>query len=341
MKSFCMNALQLVKSKTWLQISHQGKTTAVIFGIGLCLLMMHNIGWTDSHLKVIEEAKQIVLKGEISKALGEYDEHLQGAVEYLICGREGKEYESIIVVEATAKHLHDALGALGVKHGSPPGYDVETDEPTDAKGPGVVISVEWTVGDKTQKVRAEDLVRNVKTQKTMKHVAWVYSGSRIIPDLDSEDEDAMLPQAFMSNDIVALRRFDGGALFQNPLPESSEENIYKKNEELLPPLGTPVTVTFDIVQKMQYYILISGKVQGVGFRNFTQRNAKQLGVNGYAMNLSNGKVEVVAEADKTQLDALVKLLKQGPRFAHVDALNIDERPFTGEYETFEIRFRKE
>ncbi|RKU34057.1 acylphosphatase [Candidatus Poribacteria bacterium] len=89
---------------------------------------------------------------------------------------------------------------------------------------------------------------------------------------------------------------------------------------------------------MQFYVLISGKVQGVGFRNFTQRNATQLGVNGYAKNLANGKVEVVAEADKAQLDALVALLRQGPRYARVDSLEIDERPFTGEYKSFGIRY---
>ena len=89
---------------------------------------------------------------------------------------------------------------------------------------------------------------------------------------------------------------------------------------------------------MQLYVLITGKVQGVGFRNFTQRNARQLGVNGYAKNLPNGKVEVVAEGDKAQLDMLIALLKRGPRFARVDSLDIDERPFTGEYESFGIRY---
>ncbi len=337
MTFFYSNDFGISSRKTPLRTPHGNDKTVAFFCISLCLLALHHSGWTDGHLRVMEKEKRIILKGKISKALGEYEEHLQGAIEYLICGREGKEYESIIVIEATAKELYDALSTLGVEPGSAPGYDAETDESTSPQGQGVIISVEWTVGDKTQKVRAEELVYNVKRKKTMEHVAWVYSGSRVVPDLESDDEDAMLPQAFMSNDIVALRRFDGGALFQNPLQESLEENIYKKNGELLPPLGTSVTVTIDVVEKMQYYILISGKVQGVGFRNFTQQNAKKLGVQGYAMNLSNGKVEVVAEGNQTQLNALVKLLKQGPRFARVDALNIDERAVTGKYETFGIR----
>jgi acylphosphatase len=322
--------MKQMKTYTW--------KVAIKIYIGICFIALGNIGWADGHLQIMEKEKQIVLKGKISEALGEYDAHLKGAVEYLVCGRNGKEYESIIVVDATAKEIYDALEKLGVAVGTPPGYDEEKDEPTPPKGTALIISVEWKDGDTAKKVRAEELVFNVKTQKSMQQVAWIYSGSRIVSDLDSDDEDAMIPQAFMSNDIVALKRFDASALFQNPLPESEEENIYKKNDALLPKLGTPVILTIEVNPKMQLFVLIEGKVQGVGFRNFTQMNAKQLGINGYAKNLPNGKVEVVAEGDKAQLDALVALLKKGPRYARVDSLHVDERPFTGEYETFGIRY---
>ena len=71
----------------------------------------------------------------------------------------------------------------------------------------------------------------------------------------------IIPQAFVGNDIVALNYIDGSALFQSPVP--SEESPYKKNAEMLPPLGTSVKVTIEVNSKMQRYILISGKVQGV------------------------------------------------------------------------------
>ncbi|MDE0468764.1 MAG: acylphosphatase [Candidatus Poribacteria bacterium] len=310
----------------------------IIVYIGVCLIALSSIAWADGHLQIVEKEKKLVLKGKISEALGEYDSHLKGAVEYLVCGRNGKEYESIIVVDATAKEIYDALGKLDVQVGEPPGYDEEKDEPTSPKGTAVLIYAEWKSGGETKKVRAEELVFNVKTQKPLQNVAWIYSGSRVVPDLDSDDEDAMMPQAFMSNDLVALRLFDASALFQNPLPESSEENIYKKNDALLPKLGTPVTLTIEVNRKMQLFVIITGKVQGVGFRNFTQLNARQLGINGYAKNLPNGTVEVVAEGGKSQVDALVALLKKGPRYARVDSLEIDERPFTGEYKSFGIRY---
>ena len=310
----------------------------IVVYIGVCLIALSSIAWADGHLQIKEKAQKLVLKGKISEALGEYDEHLKGAVEYLVCGHNGKEYESIVVVDATAKEIYEALEKLGVEVGTPPGYDEEKDEPTPPKGTEFLIYVEWKDGDNAKKVRAEELIYNIKTKKPMQQVAWIYSGSRVVADLDSDDEDAMIPQAFMSNDLVALKRFDASALFQNPLPESEEENIYKKNDALMPKLGTPVMLTIEVNRKMQLFVLISGKVQGVGFRNFTQMNAKRLGINGYAKNLPNGKVEVVAEGDKAQLDALVAFLKKGPRFARVDSLDVDERPFTGEYKTFGIRY---
>ena len=319
------------KTKTW--------TTVLKVCIGLSLIALTAaIGWADAHLQIRKDEKQLVLKGKISEALGEYDAHLKGSVEYLICGRDGKAYESVIVVEATAKEIYDALGQLDVPVGTPPGYDAETETPTPPKGTTVVITAKWGAGDTAKRVRAEELIFNVKTQQPMPPVAWVYSGSRVVPDLDSEDEAATMPQAFMSNDIVALRLFDASALFQNPLPESAAENIYKKNAALLPEGGTPITLTIEVNRNMQLYVLITGKVQGVGFRNFTQRNARRLGVRGYAKNLPNGKVEVVAEGDTAQLDALLTELKQGPRYSRVDSLDVEKRAFTGDYETFGIRY---
>jgi acylphosphatase len=262
----------------------------------------------------MEKEKKIVLKGQISKALGEYDSHLKGAVEYLACGPTGKLYESIIAIEASTKDIHEALSKLGVKPGTPPAYDDEKDALIPPTGTTFLLTVEWQEDEKTKKVRAEELIYNVKTNKPMPPVAWIYSGSRVIPDLDSDDEDAMIPHAYMSNHIVALKQTDGSALFQNPLPESVEENLYKKNDDIMPELGTSVKLIIEVNRKMQLYVLISGKVQRVGFRDFTQINAKQLGINGYAKNLQNGKVEVVAEGDKLQLNALVKKTTTGSPF---------------------------
>jgi acylphosphatase len=290
----------------------------------------------EETLQIMGNEQKIVLAGEISKALGTYDEHLQGAVEYLLCGPGGKEYESIIVLNSSAQEIHDAMLKLGVKRGTPPMYDEEKDAMIGATGTRVLVFVEWESNGETKRVRGEDLLHNTQTQKPMQHVAWIFSGSREIPDLDSEDEEAMIPQAFIGNDIIALNYVDGSALFQSPIP--SEESPYKKNAEVLPPLGTAVKVTIEVNQKMQRYILISGKVQGVGFRHFTRQNAMKLGVRGYAKNLPNGKVEVVAEGYKATLDAFVKILWKGPPASRVEDVKVEARPHSGEYTSFGVKY---
>ena len=130
----------------------------IIIYIGISVIALSNIAWADGHLQVMEKEKKLVLKGKISEALGEYEAHLKGAVEYLVCGSNGKEYESIIVVNATAKEIYDALEKLDVTVGTPPGYDEEKDEPTPPTGTEFILSVEWKDGDETKKVRAEELV---------------------------------------------------------------------------------------------------------------------------------------------------------------------------------------
>ena len=66
--------------------------------------------------------------------------------------------------------------------------------------------------------------------------------------------------------------------------------------------------------------LVSGLVQGVGFRWFVGRHAERLGVTGFARNLADGRVEVVAAGSETALDALETELRRGPAGARVDDL---------------------
>ncbi len=75
---------------------------------------------------------------------------------------------------------------------------------------------------------------------------------------------------------------------------------------------------------------VSGRVQGVAFRASTQSTARRLGLRGFAMNLPDGRVEVVACGDPEDLRALERWLWQGPRSARVTevlAEEIPQRPF--------------
>ena len=74
--------------------------------------------------------------------------------------------------------------------------------------------------------------------------------------------------------------------------------------------------------KTRLSVLISGRVQGVGFRAFVQRQALDLHLSGYAENLSDGRVEVVAEGDKDELEHLLVKLKTDPRTLSVSDLEV-------------------
>lgn len=73
-----------------------------------------------------------------------------------------------------------------------------------------------------------------------------------------------------------------------------------------------------------YRYLVSGRVQGVGYRYYALREAEALGVSGYARNLPDGRVEVVAEASEESLAQFEERLRQGPSFASVQSLDRSE-----------------
>ncbi|MGL5796286.1 MAG: acylphosphatase [Waterburya sp.] len=82
----------------------------------------------------------------------------------------------------------------------------------------------------------------------------------------------------------------------------------------------------------------SGKVQGVGFRFYTQAQAQKLDICGYVRNLSNGDVEIVAEGEAEKLDALIDWAKLGSPSAVVNNLETEIlNNHEPEFSTFEIR----
>lgn len=85
--------------------------------------------------------------------------------------------------------------------------------------------------------------------------------------------------------------------------------------------------------------LVSGQVQGVGFRWFVARHARTLGIGGYARNLPDGRVEVVASGEGTEAMArLEELLRAGPSHAQVDKLERqDDVNETVSSRSFDIR----
>jgi acylphosphatase len=78
------------------------------------------------------------------------------------------------------------------------------------------------------------------------------------------------------------------------------------------------------VNSLRY--LVSGQVQGVGFRWFVARHARSLGLTGYARNLPDGRVEVVVSGPDDALPRLEQLLQSGPANAQVDRVERSSEP---------------
>lgn len=84
--------------------------------------------------------------------------------------------------------------------------------------------------------------------------------------------------------------------------------------------------------------LISGEVQGVGFRYFAMRAAARHQVKGTVKNLPNGSVEVIAEGDRDAMDEFKKDLATGPVFSDVSSLDETDIPVTARYVDFRIDY---
>ncbi len=83
--------------------------------------------------------------------------------------------------------------------------------------------------------------------------------------------------------------------------------------------------------------VVNGKVQGVFYRDFVQRHAALLGVNGFARNLANGTVEVVAQGRRGAIEQLAVRCKEGPVNAEVESVEVAWRAPSVEFKRFDIR----
>jgi acylphosphatase len=85
-------------------------------------------------------------------------------------------------------------------------------------------------------------------------------------------------------------------------------------------------------------LVVTGRVQGVGYRFFAQEAAEALGVVGWVRNGWDRSVEIEAQADQSTLDLFCDRLREGPTLAYVADLEKHELPPLGGEASFEIRF---
>ena len=83
--------------------------------------------------------------------------------------------------------------------------------------------------------------------------------------------------------------------------------------------------------------IVRGRVQGVGFRFFVEREANALGLTGFVRNRPDDSVEVLAEGGRVALEALLRALRHGPRIALVEAVAVTWEAASGGYASFGVR----
>lgn len=89
-------------------------------------------------------------------------------------------------------------------------------------------------------------------------------------------------------------------------------------------------------QTLARRFLVRGRVQGVGFRWFVEREAHILGIAGWVRNNHDGSVEVLAQGTRDQLSGLHGRLREGPRAARVDAVEVSDAQPTAGLSAFRI-----
>ena len=88
-----------------------------------------------------------------------------------------------------------------------------------------------------------------------------------------------------------------------------------------------------------FHCIVSGRVQGIGFRWFVENTAKVAGLTGWVKNLSNGNVEIEAEGDRSSMESFLENIRTGHSGAAIKDMTVQWRDITEkEYGSFEISY---
>lgn len=90
--------------------------------------------------------------------------------------------------------------------------------------------------------------------------------------------------------------------------------------------------------KVRAHILVSGRVQGVYYRSYTQDAARSLGVTGWVRNTTGGQVEAVFEGEEEAVRSMVEWCRRGSPSSRVDKVEVEWETPTGAFEDFSVTY---
>ena len=166
----------------------------------------------------------------------------EGPLEVLLCKMNTKEHESIMHVDADAREIHFALIAAGAQPGTPVKFVPKYQGATGTK---IKVTLAYREKGKVKTVTAQDWIMDKKTGKSMAH-EWVFAGSKFFQDPERPNA---IPYYMANNgEIISLANFPD-SMMDLPVksPKEAQELIYEINTPKIPPLRTPVLITFEPV----------------------------------------------------------------------------------------------
>ncbi|HEU4339802.1 MAG TPA: YdjY domain-containing protein [Planctomycetota bacterium] len=165
----------------------------------------------------------------------------RGLIELLGCGEGGKEYESMLRLDADVQGLDLALTLCGLKRGPIPG---RLNDPDVMQGSRVIVLLQW-VDDagKTVTHRAEDCIVNIARKAPMPRVGWTYVGAMLpVPDPAATSGKTYRVLAASGSRSLMTTYRDATTLLDNPLFDANDDSLYVANYMVLPSMGTKVRV---------------------------------------------------------------------------------------------------
>jgi hypothetical protein len=150
-----------------------------------------------------------------------------GVVEYLLVHKNGKTHESVLRTEAEPYHIHVATLLLGAQGRGTNSFPADKKQPP--PGDPTLLTISWTNNSQRVSLRAEQLIIERTTMKSMPAVNWIYNGSLV-------DGDGFAAQ--QTGSIVSLID-DADALLNNPLPQRDDDENWLVAGETLKKIRGP------------------------------------------------------------------------------------------------------
>lgn len=162
----------------------------------------------------------------------------EGAIEYLAVTPDGKTYESVLTLRAKPLHLQLALLLLGAEYGGGLAFQGDSALPA---GDSVEIYATW-VTDKGDSVKrpVTDFLYDREAKRAMPACKWIFTGSMI--------RDSASFAADIEGSIIAVYS-DPVAILNNPRSGRFDQTMYNPNPDVLPPLGTQITMTIVVPRR--------------------------------------------------------------------------------------------